>query len=81
MIGRVHSIKKRVNHLSCIEGKGGLKDIYCIARNGALFVDLLLNLFLCDIMCIQYPHLFSVALITWKQNTYQNIRDSKNRGK
>ena len=25
------SIKKRVNYLSCIEGKGGLKHIYCIA--------------------------------------------------
>ena len=36
--------KKRV-YLSCIEGKGGLKDIYCIAQNAALFVDLLWNIF------------------------------------
>ena len=31
-------IKKRVNYLSCIEGKGGLKDIHCSAQNEALFV-------------------------------------------
>ena len=30
-------IKKSVNHLSCIEGKG---DIHCSAQNAALFVDL-----------------------------------------
>ena len=33
-------IKKGGNYLSCIEGKGGLKDFYCIAQNAALFVDL-----------------------------------------
>ena len=30
-------IKKGVNCLSCIEGKGGGKDIHCIAQNDALF--------------------------------------------
>ena len=34
-------IKKRVNYLSCIEGKGGLKDIGCSEQNDALFIDLL----------------------------------------
>ena len=33
---------KRVNYLSCIEGKVGLKDFQCIAQNAALIVDLLL---------------------------------------
>ena len=32
-------IKKRVNYLSCIEGKS-MKDIDCIAQNAALFVSL-----------------------------------------
>ena len=34
-------IKKKVNYLICIEGKGNLKDIHCFAQNAALFVDLL----------------------------------------
>ena len=34
-------IKKGVNYFSCIEGKGGLKDIHWSAQNAALFVDLL----------------------------------------
>ena len=34
-------IRKRYNYLSCIEGKGGLKDIHCIAQNAMLFLDLL----------------------------------------
>ena len=34
-------IKKRVDYLSSKEGKGGLKDIHCIAQNIALFVTLL----------------------------------------
>ena len=34
-------IYKSVNYLSCIEGKGSLKDIQCSAQNAALFVDLL----------------------------------------
>ena len=46
MIGSDPWIKKRVNYLSCIEGKGGLKEIHCIAQNVALFVSLLLNLLL-----------------------------------
>ena len=28
-----------LNYLSCIEGKGRLKDSHCIAQNAALFVD------------------------------------------
>ena len=35
--------KKRVDYLSCVEGKGGFKDIQCIAQNAALFVDLYLE--------------------------------------
>ena len=31
--------------MSCIEGKGGMKDIHCSAQNAALFVDLLWNIF------------------------------------
>ena len=27
--------------MSCIEGKGGLKDIHCSAQHAALFVDIL----------------------------------------
>ena len=34
-------IKKSVNYLSCIEGKGCLKDIHCIAQNVDLSVSLL----------------------------------------
>ena len=34
-------IKKMDNYLSCIEGKGGLKDTHFIAQNTALLVDLL----------------------------------------
>ena len=34
-------INKRVDYLSCIEVKGGLKDIHCIAQNAGFFVDLL----------------------------------------
>ena len=30
-------IKKMVNYLSCIERKGGLKDLHCIEQNAALF--------------------------------------------
>ena len=41
MIGRDPGVKKRANYLSCVEGKGGLKDIHCTAQNAALFVDLL----------------------------------------
>ena len=43
VIGWDHWIKKTVNHISCIEGKGGFKDIqiHCGAQNVALFVDLL----------------------------------------
>ena len=33
--------------MSCIEGKGGLKEIHCMAKNAALFVDLLWNI-LCE---------------------------------
>ena len=33
--------KERVNYLSCIEGKGGGKEIHLGAQNAALFVDLL----------------------------------------
>ena len=33
--------KNKVNYLSCIEGKGGGKDIHCNVQNAALFVDLL----------------------------------------
>ena len=36
--------EERVNHLSCIEGKGGGKDIHSNAQNEALFVDLILNI-------------------------------------
>jgi len=35
------SIKKRVNYLNFMEGKGELKDIHCIAQNAALFVSVL----------------------------------------
>ena len=38
-------MKNKVHYLSCIEGKGGLKDIRCIAQNPVLFVDLLQNIF------------------------------------
>ena len=37
VIGWDSWIKKSVNYLSCIEGKGVLKDINCIAQNAALF--------------------------------------------
>ena len=36
-------IKKRVDYLSCIEGKGGLKDIHCIAQNYVLFFLSIIN--------------------------------------
>ena len=39
VIGWYPSIKKMVNYLSSIEGKGGLKDIHSSALNAALFVD------------------------------------------
>ena len=39
MIGWDPWIKKIINYLSCIEGKGGLKDNHCIAQNDVLFVD------------------------------------------
>ena len=45
MIGWDPWIKKRVNYLSCIEGKGGLKDFHRIEQNSALYVDLLKNIF------------------------------------
>ena len=32
--------------MSCIQGKGGLKVIHCNTQNTALFVDLLVNIFL-----------------------------------
>ena len=35
---------KRVNYLSCIEGKGGVKDNHWSAQNAALFIDLLWNI-------------------------------------
>ena len=42
MIGWDFWIKKRVDYLSCIEGKGvWIEDIHCIAQNDVLFVDLL----------------------------------------
>ena len=41
MIGRYPGIKKRVNYLSCIEGKGGLKEIHRSAENAERFVKLL----------------------------------------
>ena len=41
MIGLDPLSKKGVNLLSCIEGKGVGKDIYCSAQNAAIFVDLL----------------------------------------
>ena len=41
MIGWDHWIKKRVNYLTFVEWKGGLKDINLIAQNNALFNDLL----------------------------------------
>ena len=41
MNGKDDWIKNRVNYLSWIEGKGGLKDIQCIAQNAALFDALL----------------------------------------
>ena len=31
--------------MSCLEGKGGVKDIQWIEQNAALFVDLLWNMF------------------------------------
>ena len=37
--------QKRVNYLSCIEGKGGLRDIHFSALKAALFVELLKNIF------------------------------------
>ena len=37
--------KKKVNYLSCIEGKRGGKDIHWSAQNAALFVDLTYNIF------------------------------------
>ena len=36
MIGGDTLIKKRVNYMSCIEGKGGMKDIYCNTKYVAL---------------------------------------------
>ena len=38
-------IRKRIDYLSCTEGKGGFKNIHCIAQNAALFVDLVKNIF------------------------------------
>ena len=40
MIGRDPWSKKKVNYLSCIEGKGDGKDIHRSAQNAVLFVDL-----------------------------------------
>ena len=40
MIGWDPLIKERVNYLSCIEEKGGLKDINCSVQNAAMLVDL-----------------------------------------
>ena len=45
MIGLVDWTKKRVNYLSCIEGKGGLIVICCITQNAVIFISLLKNLF------------------------------------
>ena len=39
--------QKRFNYLSCIEGKGSMKDIWCIAQNAVLLVSLLWNIFYC----------------------------------
>ena len=39
MIGSDPGSKKRVMYLSCIEGKGGGKDIHFNAQNSVLFVD------------------------------------------
>ena len=46
---------ERGYYFSCIEGKGGLKEIRCIAQNAGLFVDLLWNI-LCNlyVYCIFY---------------------------
>ena len=41
MIGSDPRSKKRVNHLSCNEGKEGGKDIHCSTQIAALFVDIL----------------------------------------
>ena len=41
VIGLDPRSKKRINYLSCIEGKRGGKDILRRAKNAALFVDLL----------------------------------------
>ena len=41
MIGWEPWSKRRVSYLSCIEEKGGGKDIYCSTQKAALFVDLL----------------------------------------
>ena len=41
VIGCNSRIKKRNNYLSCIEGKGCLKDDHCSAQTAGLFVDLL----------------------------------------
>ena len=38
-------IKKRVNYLSSIEGKGDLKDTQRNTQNAALIVDLLWNIY------------------------------------
>ena len=57
------------NYLSCLEGKRSLIDIHCIAKNDALFVDLLWNIFcstvvfrLCTIDIQQDASLSSILL-------------------
>ena len=39
-IAEILELRKWVSFFSCIEGKGDLKEIHCIAQNAALFVSL-----------------------------------------
>ena len=48
-----------INNLSCIEEKGGGKDILCSAQNAALFIDLLY---------VQECLLLRFYIALWKEN-------------
>ena len=58
-----------VSYLSCIEGKGGLKDIHCSEQNAALFVDLLQKIFYTSPYNYSSSwHLLSLIEVTAKSN-------------
>ena len=59
VIGEDHCIKKSINYLSCIEGKGDLKDIHCTAQNAA-FLYLKISFTKTDFVCFLASGTFSI---------------------